>query len=103
MARVFTVHEAADYLRVTPYTVRKWLRRGRIKGSKIGHIYRILESDLDALLREPGDLLDEGPVPQRVSAFGKHPLPGRTLGDYLRDKHREIEKEERHRQERREA
>ena len=55
MARVFTVNEAADYLRVTPYTVRKWLREGLIPGRKIGRVYRLYEAELEEMLRGVGE------------------------------------------------
>lgn len=51
MARVLTVNEAAEYLRVTPYTVRKWLRDGLIPGRKIGRVYRLYEAELEEMLR----------------------------------------------------
>jgi excisionase family DNA binding protein len=51
MARIFTVDQAAEYLHVSPYTVRKWLRAGKIPGRKIGRMYRILEAELEAMLR----------------------------------------------------
>lgn len=51
MARVFTVYEAAEYLRVSPYTIRKWLRKGKIPGRKIGRAYHIVEAELEDMLR----------------------------------------------------
>jgi len=53
MARVFTVDEAAEYLHVSPYTIRKWLRTGKIPGRKIGRAYHIVEAELEAMLRSP--------------------------------------------------
>ena len=55
MSRVFTVDQAAEYLHVTPYTIRKWLRKGKIPGRKIGRIYRILETELEMVLRASKD------------------------------------------------
>lgn len=33
--RFLTVDEAAEVVRVTPYTVREWLREGRLRGHKV--------------------------------------------------------------------
>ena len=49
MARALTVEQAAEFLQVSPYTVRQWLRTGKIPGRKIGRVYRILDTDLEAL------------------------------------------------------
>jgi len=59
MSRVFTVEQAADYLQVKPYTLRKWLRRGKIPGCKIGRVYRILEEELEALIKSKNSLESE--------------------------------------------
>lgn len=67
MARVFTVDQAAEYLHVTPYTIRKWLRKGRIPGRKIGRLYRILEAELQALLRAPAEDVPELPESEEVA------------------------------------
>lgn len=46
MSRLLTVDETAKYLKVSPYTVRKWLRTGKLRGHKIGRLYRVVEDDL---------------------------------------------------------
>jgi excisionase family DNA binding protein len=46
---VLTVKEAAEFLRVTPETVRRLCRRGKIPFARIGSDYRFLKSDLEAL------------------------------------------------------
>jgi excisionase family DNA binding protein len=55
---LLTVEEAAQRLKVTPYTIRKWLRQGRLRGIKVagGQRWRIRAEDLDALIegRWPG-------------------------------------------------
>jgi excisionase family DNA binding protein len=50
MAEVLTVKQAAERLQVTQETVREWLKKGRIKGVKLGHIWRIDAEALDHLL-----------------------------------------------------
>jgi excisionase family DNA binding protein len=46
---VLSVKEAAEFLRVTPETVRRLCRRGKIPFAKIGSDYRFLQRDLEAL------------------------------------------------------
>ena len=67
MARVFTVDEAAEYLHVTPYTIRKWLRKGKIPGRKIGRLYRILEAELEAALHAPAEDVPELPESEELA------------------------------------
>lgn len=50
MEKTYTPEEAAEILKVIPYTVRKWLRDGKIKGTKLGRMWRISESELKRLL-----------------------------------------------------
>ena len=50
METVFTVEEVAAMLKVTPFTVRRWLKEGQIRGIKFGKLWRICESDLDVFL-----------------------------------------------------
>ena len=40
---LLTTEEAAEWLGVKPQTVAKWLRMGRLKGVKIGRLWRIPE------------------------------------------------------------
>jgi excisionase family DNA binding protein len=61
METLYTVDEAAAALKVTPKTVREWLRTKRLKGVLAGRFWRIKESDLQAFLREP-DVIDEVPA-----------------------------------------
>ena len=48
---VFTVKEAAAFLKVTPETVRRLCRRGKIPFARIGGHIRLLQSDIEALFR----------------------------------------------------
>lgn len=52
--RMLTVKEAADRMRVTGETVRRWLRSGKLKGHKISATrggYRIPSSEVERVLR----------------------------------------------------
>ena len=113
MGRILTVEQAAEKLQVKPKTVRAWLRAGKIPGRKIGRVYRVPEDELEAYVAS-GILGDESlafetpralrlvppPPGQRKSARGiaAH-IPG-SVEDFLREKHEEIEREEREWQER---
>jgi len=50
--RLLTPEEAADRLNVSPMTVRKWLRSGKLRGVKVSVLWRVRESDLDAFIEE---------------------------------------------------
>ena len=55
--RLLKVREVAERLRVDPETVRRWLRIGKLRGSKISATrggYRIPESEIARLLRGDG-------------------------------------------------
>ncbi len=47
-----TVNEVADRLKVTPLTVRRWLKSGELVGYQLGDRagWRVAENDLDAFL-----------------------------------------------------
>ena len=53
--RYLTVAEVAERLRVTEFTVRNWLRAGRLDGYRPGGTkagWRIRESDLDRFIEQ---------------------------------------------------
>src|SRR5690606_30170222 len=50
MQRPLTTEEAAEYLQVTVDTVRRYIREGRLRASRLGREYRIRQEDLDAFL-----------------------------------------------------
>ncbi|MGQ9689384.1 MAG: helix-turn-helix domain-containing protein [Desulfobaccales bacterium] len=51
---VLTVAEAAEFLRLTPYAVRRLARRGVLPGRKLGKEWRFYRPDLVAWLRGGG-------------------------------------------------
>ncbi len=61
-----TAEQAAERLSLHPKTVRRFIREGRLKATKIGKSYRILESDLAGFAGAPADSGSE-PAP-RVTA-----------------------------------
>ena len=46
MAILFTVEEAAQILKVSEDTVRRWLRDGTLRGRKLGRVWRISEEEI---------------------------------------------------------
>ena len=51
--RLVTPDDAANRLAISPKTIRDWLRAGRIPGIKVGRLWRIRESELEALIADP--------------------------------------------------
>jgi excisionase family DNA binding protein len=49
--KVYTPEGAAEALMVSPKTIREWLRTGKLKGVKIGRLWRVRESDLQEFLQ----------------------------------------------------
>lgn len=49
---IYTIGQAAEKLSVSDYTLREWLRNGKIKGSKIGNgrLWRITEDQIKEYL-----------------------------------------------------
>jgi excisionase family DNA binding protein len=51
--KLYTPEGAAEALLVSPKTIRDWLRTGRLKGVKVGRLWRVRESDLEEFLKIP--------------------------------------------------
>jgi excisionase family DNA binding protein len=48
-----TLDEAAAYIGVHPWTLRRWINEGRLRAYRVGkRLLRIRRSDVDALLTE---------------------------------------------------
>ena len=61
--QLHTVQQAAKRLKLHPKTVLRLIHEGRLKGSRIGKSYRILESDLNAFA---GVAAGDRPTPMRT-------------------------------------
>ena len=48
--KLLTVKDVAKVLLVKPTTIRKWLKAGKLKGMKMGRLWRVRESELEAFL-----------------------------------------------------
>jgi excisionase family DNA binding protein len=49
--KYYTIPETAQALRVTPQTIRAWVKQGKLKGLRIGRPILITESNLREFLR----------------------------------------------------
>lgn len=49
--KVYTPEGAAEALMVSPKTIREWLRTGKLKGVKLGRLWRVRERDLQEFLQ----------------------------------------------------
>jgi len=50
--RLLKPEEAAYRLGVSTLTIKKWLRNGKLPGVKVGHLWRVDESDLEKFIQE---------------------------------------------------
>lgn len=50
--KLFTTEQVANILQVHPFTILKFIRDGKLKGIKLGRVYRIRESDVEQFLEE---------------------------------------------------
>ena len=50
--KFYTIPEAAHALRVTPQTIRAWIKQGKLKGQRIGRPILITENNLKEFLKE---------------------------------------------------
>ncbi|MFA5947732.1 MAG: helix-turn-helix domain-containing protein [Candidatus Gracilibacteria bacterium] len=50
--KFLTTEQVADILQVHPFTILKFLKSGRLKGLKLGRVYRIKESDVHDFLEK---------------------------------------------------
>lgn len=51
MEEYFTPQEVASKIKVDIRTVYRWIREGRLQAVKVGHFWRISESELKRLLK----------------------------------------------------
>jgi len=55
---VLTVPEAARRARRNPETIRRWIREGKLRATKVGTQHVLEERDLDAILKPDVDTVD---------------------------------------------
>lgn len=52
MSEILTTKEAAEYLKMSPDTVKRLARQGRLPGIKLGHTWRFRKADLEEMFSE---------------------------------------------------
>lgn len=51
MEKLYTPEEVAELFKTSRETIYNWLRAGKLQGVKVGHFWRISESELKRLLK----------------------------------------------------
>jgi len=51
-SKLMDVDAVSQYVGLTPFTIRKLAREGKIPAAKIGRAYRFKRDDIDSYLRE---------------------------------------------------
>lgn len=75
--RLYTIRDVAAHLRVTPETVRGWVRAGKLAGSKPGSSWLVRGADLERFVagyrppRSSLHVLDEGQADPAIIAVGE--------------------------------
>lgn len=49
--KLYSIEEAAGVMGISPITLGKWLRAGKVRGVKLGRVWRIPESALDEIAK----------------------------------------------------
>lgn len=50
--KFFTTEQVANILQVHPFTILKFIKQGKLKGIKLGRVYRIKESEINKFLED---------------------------------------------------
>lgn len=50
--KFYTTEQVANILQVHPFTILKFIKQGKLKGLKLGRVYRIKESDVNQFIEE---------------------------------------------------
>jgi excisionase family DNA binding protein len=77
--RFFTTEQVANILQVHPFTILKFIKEGKLKGIKIGRVYRIKESDVKKFVGE--DINVEEELEDKVKGAAKEEESGYQTGD----------------------
>lgn len=49
---LMTVSQVAEYLRIHPEVIRRWLREKKLPGYKVGKEWRVAKEDIDSMLKQ---------------------------------------------------
>ena len=51
MDKLYKPIEVAEKLNVSIHTINKWLQEGKLKGVKVGNLWRVTETDLERFVK----------------------------------------------------
>lgn len=92
-AELMTPAQVARRLAVTEQTVYDWLRKGRLRGVKLGRLWRVSNDDLDAFLsperNEFAEPLTESEAAESDAAWQAY-VDGQDPGESLADVRRAL-------------
>lgn len=71
--KLLTPEQVAEHLVVAERTVYEWLRSGRLRGIKVGRLWRVREKDLEAVRRGLEDVRAGRYVTLEAYDQGKRP------------------------------
>ncbi len=82
--KFLTTEQVANILQVHPFTILKFLKAGKLRGVKLGRVYRIKESDVQEFLESRmtcGVKQNEMPQPPRAQPELHHATQGAAVRD----------------------
>jgi excisionase family DNA binding protein len=86
-AKLLTASQVAEQLQVTEHTVYEWLRTGKLRGLKVGRLWRVPQASLDAFLQNGKDGEFDAPLTEAEAAASESAwqdyLAGRDRGATL--------------------
>ena len=50
--RILTPEQAGEMLQLHPFTILNYIKEGKLRGAKLGRVYRIRESDIEKFLED---------------------------------------------------
>ncbi|NPV54941.1 MAG: helix-turn-helix domain-containing protein [Firmicutes bacterium] len=86
MDRLLTPEEVAKRLAVSPKSIREWLRNGKLRGVKVGRLWRISPQALDRFLNNPDMSYDaeKGTERKMVEAGHFREYTRKEIRDFLK-------------------
>lgn len=83
--KFFTTEQVANILQVHPFTILKFIKEGKLKGIKLGRVYRIQESDVKHFL----EIRMEGHAPKKKTQPEKPALESTQIPSQVSNDHSE--------------
>ncbi|MBT9165129.1 MAG: hypothetical protein DDT22_01339 [candidate division WS2 bacterium] len=58
MEELLVIKEVAEYFKVTPDTIRKWIKKGKLRAIKVGKNWRVTVKDLERFVESGSSRMD---------------------------------------------